>query len=149
VNKNPLFLSFFFHEPFPKRTTLLLVPLSLKIPFLRQQLKNSTIGTLVPSGTRVPPVFFTKQGTSHHTQHFLEGTKGTTGRYHRYFLQHFLSQPSLYTVQPALWACCSLLAERFVEPAWKERPCTRWQVPASIAEYSTHQASVHRHVYGH
>jgi hypothetical protein len=43
VNKNPLVLSFFFREPFPKRTTLLLVPLSLKIPFLRQQLKISTI----------------------------------------------------------------------------------------------------------
>jgi hypothetical protein len=41
VNKNPLVLSFFFHEPFPKRTTLLLVPLFLKIPFLPQQLKNS------------------------------------------------------------------------------------------------------------
>jgi hypothetical protein len=39
---NLLVLSFFFREPFPKRTTLLLAPSSLKTPFLCQQSKNST-----------------------------------------------------------------------------------------------------------
>jgi hypothetical protein len=62
-------------------------------------------------------VFFTKQGTSHCTWHRLEGTRGTTGTSCTMFCHgHLCILCNLLgkQVQPALWACQSLLAEQFV-----------------------------------
>jgi hypothetical protein len=75
-------------------------------------IKECWLGPWYPAVPGYHRFFFTKQGTSHHTRHRLEGTKGTTGRYHRYFLHHVLSWPSLYTVQPACQAGATCLASR-------------------------------------